>query len=275
MSLCAGASGAIFGMLGGLLAYLVIRHRDVPAAILRPMRSGTIAFLGYNVIFGLTNRKIDMAGHLGGLATGFAVGLLLAGGWATRGGRAGLLHRLGAIAALSLGMTLLAHQAIGFARERILADPEQRAEIEAAPAWNNFENALAPFTTEFDRIGRGINQVLDDLDRAGDPTRPIGPSLDSLITASDSLGRRVAGLPAGNAEIRAMSAIVASGQKRQAHVLGLLKRFIADGNAAILDGPEGLKASDVAFKKDFEEFARLREAYFKAHGLTVAKDEKP
>src|SRR5262249_52818307 len=48
----AGASGAIFGVFGGLLGYLIVRHGEVPAAILRPMRSGVLGFLGYNLLFG-------------------------------------------------------------------------------------------------------------------------------------------------------------------------------------------------------------------------------
>ncbi len=51
-----------------------------PPSILQPMRSGTLAFLGYNVLFGMASPRIDMAAHLGGPATGFVVGLVLADG---------------------------------------------------------------------------------------------------------------------------------------------------------------------------------------------------
>jgi rhomboid protease GluP len=73
----AGASGAIFGLYGGLLAFLV-RHRDLQQhAFLAALRTNTLAFLGYNVVFGFIVQGIDMAAHLGGLAGGFVCGCVL------------------------------------------------------------------------------------------------------------------------------------------------------------------------------------------------------
>lgn len=74
----AGASGAIFGVYGGLLAYL-LRYRGVvnPQAAKAVTRSVFI-FLGYNLFFGLADRHTDLTAHIGGLATGFLVGLVLA-----------------------------------------------------------------------------------------------------------------------------------------------------------------------------------------------------
>ena len=73
----AGASGAIFGLFGGLLAFLV-RHRDLQQhAFLAALRTNTLAFLGYNLVFGFMYQGIDMAAHLGGLAGGFVCGFVL------------------------------------------------------------------------------------------------------------------------------------------------------------------------------------------------------
>ena len=72
----AGASGAIFGLYGGLLGFL-LRHRNtIPTETLQPLRKGALTFVGYNIIFGL-QPGIDMAAHLGGLAAGFLLGLFL------------------------------------------------------------------------------------------------------------------------------------------------------------------------------------------------------
>ena len=54
-TILAGASVVLFGVVGALLGYLVVRHSEVPATILQPMRSGTLAFLGYNLFYGLTS----------------------------------------------------------------------------------------------------------------------------------------------------------------------------------------------------------------------------
>src|SRR5215470_16797334 len=72
----AGASGAIFGLYGGLLAFLV-RHRALQHASLAALRTNTLAFLGYNLVYGFIIQGIDMAAHLGGLAGGFICGLVL------------------------------------------------------------------------------------------------------------------------------------------------------------------------------------------------------
>src|SRR5262247_4010710 len=73
----AGASGAIFGLYGGLLAFLV-RHRAMQQhASLAALRTNTLAFLGYNLVYGFMVQGIDMAAHLGGLAGGFVCGFVL------------------------------------------------------------------------------------------------------------------------------------------------------------------------------------------------------
>jgi rhomboid protease GluP len=73
----AGASGAIFGLYGGLLAFLV-RHRALQQhAFLAALRTNTLAFLGYNLVYGFVQQGIDMAAHLGGLAGGFVCGCVL------------------------------------------------------------------------------------------------------------------------------------------------------------------------------------------------------
>jgi rhomboid protease GluP len=72
----AGASGAIFGLYGALLGFLV-RHRGViPAQSIASLRGSALTFVGYNLLFGL-RPGVDMSAHLGGLATGFVLGLFL------------------------------------------------------------------------------------------------------------------------------------------------------------------------------------------------------
>lgn len=74
----AGASGAIFGVYGALLAFL-LRHR----AVVRPEAAGAVArsaliFIGYNLVFGLATPHTDLTAHIGGLLTGFVAGYVLA-----------------------------------------------------------------------------------------------------------------------------------------------------------------------------------------------------
>jgi rhomboid protease GluP len=72
----AGASGAIFGLYGALLGFLVRHRGSIPAESLASLRKGALTFIGYNLLYGL-RPGVDMAAHLGGLATGFMLGLFL------------------------------------------------------------------------------------------------------------------------------------------------------------------------------------------------------
>jgi rhomboid protease GluP len=74
----AGASGAIFGLYGALLGYLVLRRDSIPAEVLSPLMKSALIFLGYNLVYGLAQTGTDVADHIGGLATGFVCGLIVA-----------------------------------------------------------------------------------------------------------------------------------------------------------------------------------------------------
>jgi rhomboid protease GluP len=74
----AGASGAVFGMFGAFAAVMVVRRKQIdPEAWRRTMRS-LATFFGVNLAFGLAQSGIDVTAHIGGLATGFVGGFLLA-----------------------------------------------------------------------------------------------------------------------------------------------------------------------------------------------------
>jgi membrane associated rhomboid family serine protease len=69
-----GASGAIFGMYGLFLAFMLTRiyHPDFSKSFLL----STVVFVAFNLLMGLTG-GIDNAAHIGGLVSGFIVGLIL------------------------------------------------------------------------------------------------------------------------------------------------------------------------------------------------------
>jgi rhomboid protease GluP len=72
----AGASGAIFGLLGALLAFFVKQRGGVPASVVRAQRNSAVIFIAYNLLNGM-HQGIDNAAHLGGVFAGFAMGFLL------------------------------------------------------------------------------------------------------------------------------------------------------------------------------------------------------
>lgn len=68
-----GASGAIFGVLGALIA-IVLLHKGHYA---RLSWKGMLLLLALSVYYGFASGGIDNAAHLGGLLIGFLLGILL------------------------------------------------------------------------------------------------------------------------------------------------------------------------------------------------------
>lgn len=77
LGISAGASGALFGMFGGLLGYLAVRPPAVPMEVGGKLRSWAFQFIVLNIalMFGLSG--IDQAAHVGGAFFGFVLGLFL------------------------------------------------------------------------------------------------------------------------------------------------------------------------------------------------------
>lgn len=71
-----GASGSIFGLFGVLLTLLALRDERIAQ-----MRSFILVnvsiFVGLNLLLGSISTGIDNAAHLGGLATGVVLGLVI------------------------------------------------------------------------------------------------------------------------------------------------------------------------------------------------------
>jgi rhomboid protease GluP len=71
-----GASGAIFGLYGFFLAALLLKV--FPPDFGKAFLASTLVFVGFNLLMGFTG-GIDNAAHIGGLVSGFIIGLLMAG----------------------------------------------------------------------------------------------------------------------------------------------------------------------------------------------------
>lgn len=73
-----GASGAIFGIAGAVLAGIKFANVSVSSAQRRAIFSSLIFFVGFNLAMGATIPGIDNMCHLGGLVTGLVFGVPLA-----------------------------------------------------------------------------------------------------------------------------------------------------------------------------------------------------
>ncbi len=70
----AGASGAVFGLMGALLG-IVVRYKGRMIGKLNKKKILLLAAL--SIYIGLTTAGVDNAAHIGGLASGFILGMML------------------------------------------------------------------------------------------------------------------------------------------------------------------------------------------------------
>jgi rhomboid protease GluP len=77
-SVCAGASGAIFGVAGGMVALFIFQKDLFPTVVFKKITASFGGFIAYNLIYGMTKTSIDNSAHVGGLISGFMVGLIMA-----------------------------------------------------------------------------------------------------------------------------------------------------------------------------------------------------
>ena len=94
-----GASGAIFGVVGALLAALFTKHQKLPPGLVATLRTSTVTFAGFSLFMGFTSSHIDNSAHIGGLVSGFVIASIMAEkfDW-EEFGRQALPRALGALA---------------------------------------------------------------------------------------------------------------------------------------------------------------------------------
>jgi membrane associated rhomboid family serine protease len=102
----AGASGAIFGVLGALLAVYWRNKRTLPFSVVRSERTAVIMFTCLAFVGGFLYKGVNNAAHLGGLVTGLLLGLTLFR--AKRLAAANVPNRLPALKTLLVAAAVLA-----------------------------------------------------------------------------------------------------------------------------------------------------------------------
>lgn len=73
MTISAGASGAIFGVMGAMIAVLLINRGKMENLTVRQVA----IMAAFSLYFGFTSQGVDNAAHVGGLLVGFLSALLL------------------------------------------------------------------------------------------------------------------------------------------------------------------------------------------------------
>jgi rhomboid protease GluP len=76
--LSVGASGAIFGLAGALIASFYLGEFSLPRVAISGTLRSLLFFVGFNVLFGTLSPGIDNGAHAGGLVSGLILGALIA-----------------------------------------------------------------------------------------------------------------------------------------------------------------------------------------------------
>jgi len=75
LSVTIGASGAIFGIFGALVAFFLVHKRELSYQF-KSLMNNVAVILGINILIGLIFPSIDMSAHISGMIVGFIGGFV-------------------------------------------------------------------------------------------------------------------------------------------------------------------------------------------------------
>jgi len=256
-----GASGAIFGVLGALLSFLIIHRRSIPASVLKPLRGSAVGFVVFNTIFGMVVPNIDQSAHMGGLVTGFLAGLLLSRSWPVVPSRWVAVRRVAMTALCALALVVAALAATR--RSESLVPPYMRYEDVA--------EQLAPAISEFD----AIRETTSKLDRraAGDDAAARQSCLSTIQDLTDRGARNLIRLRKAttpDTQLRGLIDVLDRAQSRQIDRLQATRRYVESGAAHELES--AILLQKAATDQAVDEFRMRQVAYLREHGLIAEAD---
>jgi rhomboid protease GluP len=189
----AGASGALFGLVGVLFVFGIRFRHELPEGFKRAFGTGLLPMILMNLFIGYVLRGfIDNAAHLGGLLSGAVLALVV--DYRRPGERSGIavtwrVSQLAAIALVAVGFLKTAQHfrdplpaaVLGFTPTVQLTQPENSAYLYYAKAVNDAQEALVVALQ--DKNTSNVDTAVKNLDAA--------PSLDPK---ADELRQRLKAL---------------------------------------------------------------------------------
>jgi rhomboid protease GluP len=139
-----GASGAIFGLAGAVLAVLYFGHLSISREALRPTLRSLLAFVGYNLLFGL-RPGTDNSAHMGGLAGGLFLGFVIARSGSREDVRRTAIFGSAVLAVILAGVLITLRKGYSPVDSADL-DPEAGAKGITAFKAQNYDEAIRYFT---------------------------------------------------------------------------------------------------------------------------------
>ncbi|HEY0375709.1 MAG TPA: rhomboid family intramembrane serine protease [Pyrinomonadaceae bacterium] len=231
----AGASGALFGLIGVLFVFGIKFRRELPEGFKRAFGTGLLPVIVLNLFIGYLGRGfIDNAAHLGGLLSGALFGLVI--GYKRPGARAGVAVFWHILQAAALALVAVSFLMVALSFHRPYADAAQSIQpVAGDEAADEFVSALNrgrdAFVTALDKgDAGGVDEAVKALEKS--------PALDKR---SGELLGELKSLLARAKEYAVMPSGGRAEQQRRAHARGELA-------------------------SDFEEWANKRDRWVRTEG---------
>jgi rhomboid protease GluP len=258
-----GASGALFGVLGALLAFLSTHRHSIPKSVLKPLGANALGIVIFMAILGSVVPNIDQAAHLGGLATGFVSGFLLSRPWPAVFSRRVAIRRIAMSALIALA---LAGTAVAAAH---------RAETTIPPGVR-LDDLLAQIRPSRQELAAIEKEIPTTVAVEGDREDPSSRANDSrLIRALIERGKAsMARLKRADTPDPRLKAMIAALIQTQSHQLARLEaagRYLDTGNLEDLTGPSGALAEKFQSQNAFRHSQEELERFLSKHGPGVQR----
>ena len=243
-----GASGAICGVLGGLLAFLLLHRRAIPPSVLRQLSKNVASVVIFMAVLGLVVPNIDQAAHIGGLAAGFVVGMILIGPWPVV---PGLRRRLTA-----RRLALIVPIAIAVAGSAVAVANRGDDFIPPARRMDDLTEQLAPIIREFSSIRMVLTESVGLFDGGADAfEREAGrATLRKLRTRALRNADRIRSVRTSQPDLRAVCVSLTRALDGQIDRLDALDRYLETGDPAALDAARVALAMTVQASRDCEQY---------------------
>jgi rhomboid protease GluP len=266
-----GASGAIFGVLGGLLAFLVVHRHAIPESVLGRLWSSVLGFVGYNGLYGLMTPGIDNAAHIGGLVTGFATGLLLSRPWPASRQFEGVARQAGVSVLLAGGLVplgLFVGSQIRQNREVVAIARETDAPV---VAYNALITALKPQTATFESLNQRIDAFLDRLEDSTPNDPKARRELASLIAQAESSKLAVEKTPASDPDLVSLRRYLGEAFANLRSALQVMNRFLDHPDQPLITGRGGFNSFREQSNSAALKYEAVAKEYFAKHGMVEVK----
>ncbi len=181
----AGASGALFGLIGVLFVFGIKFRRELPEGFRRAFGTGLLPVIVLNLFIGYLGRGfIDNAAHLGGLLSGALFALVI--GYKRPGERAGVavfwhILQVAALALVALSFFMVARHFNRPYTDVAELVPTVESEEEADDFVSAINRGKDAFVAARDKgDASGIDEAVKALEKAAAPDKRSGELIDEL-----------------------------------------------------------------------------------------------